>query len=85
LKLYQTADISSVVLLIWISPEPLSGSPDTAKERGKTSRALAILRVHGLIRKFPRSRRNLVSDKGLRVMSALIETKRKVYPEFAAV
>ena len=60
------------------------GNPDTAKERGRMSRSLAKLRIHGLIRKIPRSRRYLVSDKGRRVMGALIETKRKIYPELVA-
>lgn len=57
---------------------------DTSKERGRMSRELAKLRTHGLIRKIPHSRRYLVSDKGRRVMGALIETKRKIYPELAA-
>ena len=60
------------------------GNPDTARERGRMSRSLAKLRAHGLIRKIPHSRRYLVSDKGRRVMGALIETKRKIYPELAA-
>lgn len=60
------------------------GGADTAKERGRMSRTLAKLRAHGLIRKIPHSRRYLVSDKGRRVLGALIETKRKIYPEFAA-
>lgn len=60
------------------------GNPDTPKERGRMSRALAKLRAHGLIRKIPHSRRYLVSDKGRRVLGALIETKRKIYPELAA-
>lgn len=51
---------------------------------GKISREFAKLRAHGLIRKVPRSRRYLVSDKGRRIMGALIETRRKIYPEFAA-
>ena len=51
---------------------------------GKVSREFAKLRAHGLIRKIPHSRRYLVSDKGRRVMGALIETRRKIYPEFAA-
>ena len=59
-------------------------NPDTAEERGKMSRSLAKLRAHGLIRKIPHSRRYLVSDKGRRVMGALIETRRKIYPELAA-
>ena len=60
-------------------------NPDTAKERGRMSRTLAKLRAHGLIRKIPHSRRYLVSDKGRRVLGALIETKRKIYPELAAM
>ena len=59
-------------------------NPDIARERGRMSRSLAKLRAHGLIRKIPHSRRYLVSDKGRRVMGALIETKRKIYPELAA-
>lgn len=60
-----------------------TGNPDTARERGRMSRELAKLRAHGLIRRIPHSRRYLVSDKGRRVMGALIETKRKIYPELA--
>lgn len=57
--------------------------PDSRQERGRMSRTLAKLRAHGLIRKIPHSRRYLVSDKGRRVIGALIETKRKIYPELA--
>ena len=60
------------------------GSADTPKICGKISRILAKLRAHGLIRKIPHSRRYLVSDKGRRIMGALIETKRRIYPELAA-
>lgn len=59
-------------------------NPDSAKVKGKTSREFTKLRAHGLIRKVPHSRRYLVSDKGRRVMGALIETKRKIYPELVA-
>ena len=59
-------------------------TPDTPENRGKTSRIIAKLRAHGLIRKIPHSRRYLVSDKGRRIMGALIETKRRTYPELAA-
>ncbi len=61
------------------------GNPDSIKESGRMSRSLSKLRAHGLIRKIPHSRRYLVSNKGRRVMGALIETKRKTYPEFAAL
>lgn len=57
---------------------------DSAKERGRMSRNFSKLRAHGLIRKIPRSKRYLVSDKGRRVMGAVIETKRKIYPAFVA-
>ncbi len=60
------------------------GNPDTSKERGRMSRTFAKLRAHGLIRKIPHSRRYLVSDKGRRIMGALIETKRRIYPQLAA-
>ncbi len=53
------------------------------KVRGKMSRTLSKLRAHGLIRKIPHSRKYFVTDKGRRVMGALIETKRKIYPDLA--
>lgn len=68
-----------------IRREIFEDEPDSAANRGKTSRTFAKLRAHGLIRKIPHSRRYLVSDKGRRVMGALIEAKRKTYPELAAV
>ena len=61
-----------------------NGFPDMLQKRGRMSRELSKLRVHGLIRKIPHSRRYLVSDKGRRIMGALIENKRKIYPELAA-
>lgn len=57
---------------------------DTVKERGKMTRSFAKLRAHGLIRKIPHSRRYMVSDKGRRVMGAIIEAKHKTYPPLAA-
>ncbi len=58
---------------------------ETAQNRGRMSRMFSKLRAHGLIRKVPHSRRYLLSDKGRRVLGALIETKRRTYPELAAV
>lgn len=68
-----------------IRQEIFEDDPDSAANIGKTSRTFAKLRAHGLIRKIPHSRRYLVSNKGRRVMSAMIETKRKTYPELAAI
>lgn len=68
-----------------IRREIYDDDPDSAANRGKTSRIFAKLRAHGVIRKIPHSRRYLISDKGRRVLGALIEAKRKTYPELAAV
>lgn len=59
-------------------------NPDSVRERGKMTRSFAKLRAHGLIRKIPHSRRYMVSDKGRRVMGAIIEAKRKTYPQLVA-
>jgi hypothetical protein len=61
--------------------------PDKADRpfcRNKTSRLIAKLRAHKLVRKIPRSRRYLLSDKGRRVISALIDIKKRQYPELVA-
>lgn len=58
--------------------------PDAPKNRGRMSRTFMKLRIHGLIRRIPHSRRYLVTDKGRRIIGALIETKRKIYPGLAA-
>jgi len=63
----------------------IAGNPDSPRERGRMSRVLAKLRAHGLIQKIPHSRRYLVSDKGRRVIGALIETKRRMYPALASI
>ena len=54
------------------------------KSRNKMTRLLKKLRVHGLIRKVPHSHRYHVSDKGRRIMNALIEVNQKYFPEAAA-
>ena len=52
--------------------------------RNKMTRLLAKLRAHGLIKKIPRSLRYLVTDKGRRIMSALINIRFRLYPPLAA-
>jgi hypothetical protein len=51
--------------------------------RNKTTRTLAKLRAHGLIKKIPRSLRYLVTEKGRRIMSALIQVRLREYPPLA--
>lgn len=48
--------------------------------RGKVTRLLKKLRVHGLIRKVPHSHRYNVSDKGRRIINSLLEMYEKYYP-----
>ena len=57
---------------------------DLKKRSSKTSRILKKLRQHGLIKKVQRSRRYHVTSKGRRIMGALIELRRKDYPQLAA-
>jgi hypothetical protein len=52
--------------------------------RNRITRLFAKLRAHGLIKKIPRSLRYLLTEKGRRILSALIETKLKTFPELAA-
>ena len=57
---------------------------DPKKLSSKTSRMLKKLRLHGLIKKVPRSRRYHVTPKGRRIMGTLIELRHKEYPPLAA-
>lgn len=57
---------------------------DGKKRSARTSRTLKKLRQHGLIRKISRTRRYQVTPKGRRIMGALIETRRRTFPEAAA-
>ena len=62
----------------------LPGIKDHIRQSAKTSRILKKLRQHGLIKKVQRSRRYHVTSKGRRIMGALIEFRRKEYPQLAA-
>ena len=58
--------------------------PQTYKNQktvGKTTRLLKKLRVHKLIRKVPHSQKYFVTDKGRRIVNALIEMKYEYYPK----
>lgn len=50
------------------------------RSRGRMTRLLKKLRVHGLIRKVPHSHRYNVSDKGRRIMNSLLEIYETYYP-----
>jgi len=52
--------------------------------RNKTTRLIAKLRAHKMVRKIPRSTRYLLSDKGRRIISALIDIRNRQYPQLVA-
>lgn len=60
--------------------EALHGTPADAGARhramGRVSRQLALLRAHGLIRKIARTHRYVVTEKGRRVITALLAARR---------
>jgi hypothetical protein len=65
--------------------QPLFGPrPDDPAERrrqcGRVSRRISLLRAHGLVAKFPRSRRYRVTANGQRFMSTAIHLRAKLFP-----
>lgn len=59
--------------------------PDDPGERrrqcGRTSRRISLLRAHGLVAKFPRSRRYRVTQRGQRFMSTCIHLRTELFPK----
>lgn len=59
--------------------------PDDPGERrrqcGRVSRRISLLRAHGLVAKFPRSRRYRVTERGQRFMSAAIRLRTELFPK----
>jgi len=60
-------------------------SPDDPGERrrrcGRVSRRISLLRAHGLVAKFPRSRRYRVTERGQRFMSTAIHLRTELFPK----
>jgi hypothetical protein len=58
--------------------------PTEERERrrqcGRVSRLISLLRAHGLVAKFPRSRRYRVTALGQRFMSAAIHVRQRLFP-----
>lgn len=50
------------------------------RQCGRVSRRISLLRAHGLVAKFPRSRRYRVTDSGQRFMSTAIHVRTKLFP-----
>jgi hypothetical protein len=50
------------------------------RESARVSRLIGLLRAHGLVAKYPRSRRYRVTTLGQRFMGAAIQLRRKLFP-----
>jgi hypothetical protein len=61
-------------------PRP-SDPAERRRQCGRVSRLISLLRGHGLIAKFPHSRRYRVTTLGQRFMSTAIELRNKLFPE----
>ena len=73
-------------LLSGITNKKLRGElyPETCNEKktiGRTTRLLKKLRVHKILRKIPHSQKYFVTNKGRRIINALIEMKDEYYPK----
>jgi hypothetical protein len=55
------------------------------KHAGQTSRRLAMLRAHGLIRRVPRTRRWMLSEQGQRVTTILAATRNASVPDLMKI
>jgi hypothetical protein len=57
----------------WLYPETKHVSKDAQKKSsGRTTRRIKLLRVHGLIRKVPKTNRYVLTEKGQKFSSALL-------------
>ena len=60
-------------------PKPTEDQ-ERRRQSGRVSRLISLLRAHGLIAKFPRSRRYRVTVSGQRFMSTAVHVRRKLFP-----
>jgi hypothetical protein len=64
--------------------QPAKTAAERRQRSARISRALALLRAHGLIAKFPRARRYRVTEKGQRLMSMAMQWHEKCRPQTTA-
>jgi hypothetical protein len=62
-----------------LGPRPTE-TTERRRQCGRVSRLISLLRAHGLIAKFPRSRRYHATPQGQRFMSTVIHVRRKLFP-----
>ena len=51
------------------------------RRSGRASRRISLLRAHGLVAKYPRSRRYRVTRAGQRFMSTIIDVRTKLFAQ----
>jgi hypothetical protein len=66
-------------------PQPTRGEAERRRRCGRVTRAIQLLRAHGLVAKIPRSRRYRVTAKGEALMSAAIYVRHKYLPKELAM
>ena len=54
------------------------------REAGRVSRKLALLRAHGLIKKIPRTHRYLLTETGVKAISAILAARQASLSQLAA-
>jgi hypothetical protein len=68
-----------------LAQELFGQRPDDPGERrrqcGRVSRRISLLRAHGLVAKFPRSRRYRVTERGQRFMATAIQVHDTLFPQ----
>ena len=58
--------------------------PQRRREAGRVSRKLALLRAHGLIKKIPRTHRYLLTENGVKAISAILAARQASVAQLAA-
>ena len=60
---------------------PTANLAERRRRTGRVTRALALLRAHGLIRKIPRTHRYMVTARGRQIITALLAARQASIPQ----
>ena len=68
----------------WTAEGETQDRSQRRREAGRVSRKLALLRVHGLIKKIPRTHRYLLTENGVKAISAILAARQASVAQLAA-
>ena len=74
---FRNGDIRTILF----GPDSTVRQQQTKRRRGQVSRRLGLLKAHGLIRRVPRTRRWMLTDKGSQVATVLAAAKNASVPD----